>query len=67
MAPRDVELFEALAGDRLSDLGYERGATVISDEIAEVAERCRAWWQDKMARKARRRWRTVSVEPRAET
>ena len=59
MAERDLELFEALTGDLLTALGYERGATVISDEIAEIAQRCRAWWPN-------RRRRTVSAEPRAE-
>ena len=51
-SPREIELFEALAGDLLSDLGYESGATVISDEIVEVAERCRKWWQDTQAAQA---------------
>lgn len=62
MAKRDVELFEALAGDLLSDLGYEKGATVISDEIAEVAERCRTWWQGKMARRASRKRHAALAE-----
>ena len=58
MAPRDVELFEALAGDLLTDLGYERGAPGIKPEIADLAERCRTWWRGEMARrpaKARRK------------
>jgi hypothetical protein len=54
MAPRDVELFEALAGDLLSDLGYDRTTKVISTEITKVAEQCRAWWQGEMARRARK-------------
>jgi sulfotransferase family protein len=44
MSGRDIELFEALAGDLLSMLGYERAFQAISPEIAEVAERCRDWW-----------------------
>jgi hypothetical protein len=54
MAPRDVELFEALAGDLLSDLGYDRTTKVISNEITKVAEQCRAWWQGEMARRAQK-------------
>ena len=58
MERRDLELFEALAGDLLSDLGYERAVTRISPDVARVAERCRGWWQAERARreaKARRR------------
>jgi hypothetical protein len=45
MKPRDLELFEALAGDLLSALGYERGFATISPEIAARAEEHRRWWQ----------------------
>ena len=45
MKERDLELFEAIAGDLLSDLGYERAFDAISPEIAAVAERCRQWWE----------------------
>ena len=41
MGKRDLELFEAIAGDLLSALGYERGVATISPEIASVAGRCR--------------------------
>jgi len=44
MSARDIELFEALAGDLLDELGYERAAPTISPAIAEIAERCRAQW-----------------------
>lgn len=44
MAARDAELFEAIAGDLLGSLGYERRVPKISPEIAAVAERCRQWW-----------------------
>ncbi len=46
MSARDVELFEALAGDVLADYGYECSATGISEEIAGRAEWCRARWAD---------------------
>jgi len=42
LAPRDVELFEALAGDLLTELGYPRAYDSISPEITETAERCLA-------------------------
>jgi hypothetical protein len=45
MKPRDVELFEALAGDLLSDLGYERAFSAISPGITATAERYRDWWK----------------------
>jgi hypothetical protein len=51
MSTRDVALFEALAGDLLSALGYERGADSIPAEVQEVAARCRQWWRDEMARR----------------
>ncbi|MCI0676843.1 MAG: sulfotransferase, partial [Phycisphaerales bacterium] len=44
MSCRDQELFEALAGDLLLELGYELAVGKPSVEIAEVAARCRAWW-----------------------
>ncbi|MBA2442463.1 MAG: sulfotransferase [Rubrobacter sp.] len=45
MTERDLELFEALAGDLLSELGYERAVEAVSAETARVADRCREWWQ----------------------
>lgn len=44
MAERDVELFEALAGDLLSSLGYERAVPAVSSAMEVVAARCRSWW-----------------------
>ncbi len=55
MSARDLELFEALAGDLLSDLGYERAFNAISPTIAELAEECRAWWKTEMMRRSARR------------
>lgn len=48
MAPCDVELFEAISGDSLVALGYERSFGTISPEIAAVAERCRRWWESEI-------------------
>ena len=54
MAERDLELFEAIAGDLLSTLGYERAVETVSPEIAAVADRCRRWWESRMARRQAR-------------
>jgi hypothetical protein len=51
MSERDAELFEAIAGDLLSKLGYARAFEAISPRVAAVAERCEAWWEAEMARK----------------
>jgi hypothetical protein len=45
MAERDRELFQALAGDLLAELGYERSARRSSPEVATVADHCRRWWE----------------------
>jgi hypothetical protein len=43
-SPRDLQLFEALAGDLLESLGYPLAAGSVSADVAAVAERSRAWW-----------------------
>jgi sulfotransferase family protein len=50
MDPRDVELFEAIAGDLLVELGYERAFTRISPAVAAVADQCRSWWANPIRR-----------------
>ena len=50
MSDRDIELFEAIAGDVLTSLGYERRAERPSPEIVEIADRCRAWWRRNMSK-----------------
>ena len=42
MNERDLELFEALAGDLLSDLGYERAFASISTQMTAVADYCKS-------------------------
>ena len=44
MSARDIELFEALAGNLLDELGYERAVSTISPGIAKIAEHCREQW-----------------------
>jgi hypothetical protein len=51
MHPRDLELFEAIAGDLLDELGFERSVRRISPEIVRVAKDCSAWWEDMLARR----------------
>ncbi len=48
MAERDVELFEAIAGDTLLEAGYERAFEKFSPQILDVAQRCRDWWAANM-------------------
>jgi glycosyltransferase involved in cell wall biosynthesis len=49
MSKRDIELFEALAGDLLDELGYERTVQRISPDVAALAERCKRWWEAEIA------------------
>ena len=47
MAPGDVELFEAIAGDLLDALGYDRGTTVASVASRAKAAAANLGWQAK--------------------
>ena len=51
LAPRDVQLFEALAGDLLASLGYPLTEPEIPPEVSAVAERCERWWATEVERK----------------
>ncbi len=51
MHPRDLELFEAIAGDLLDELGFERSVRRISPKIVRVGKDCSAWWEDMLARR----------------
>ena len=44
MAPGDVELFEAIAGDLLTLLGYERACDSIPAAVEALGRRCRDAW-----------------------
>ena len=44
MIEKDLELFEAIAGELLSKLGYERAFKTISPKISAVADQCIGWW-----------------------
>jgi hypothetical protein len=65
MSERDVELFEALAGDRLAELGYDRVSSGISPAIHEVAESCSAWWRKMLERRAGKARRRVEASSQA--
>ena len=43
-----------LADTMGGELGYERGASTISPSVEAIAERCRAWWADHVARRHHR-------------
>jgi hypothetical protein len=45
LAPADAELFEALAGDLLSRLGYERAFEAVSPRVEALAARYRTAWE----------------------
>lgn len=47
----DLELFEALAGDLLSELGYPRGSPAASPAVAARARACAQWWNEEMERR----------------
>ena len=53
MAPADVKLFEALAGDLLSLLGYERAFPTVSADVARLADRCRKAWESELRERGR--------------
>lgn len=46
MKPDDAELFEALAGDLLFELGYPLSSGTTSPATLDVAQRCRTWWEE---------------------
>ena len=54
MAPRDLELFEAIAGDFLSELRCETRFDEIAPDTAATAQECEAWWNAEMAERRER-------------
>lgn len=48
MSARDLELFEALAGDLLDELGYERSVVTVSPRTSVLARSCQEWWDATM-------------------
>jgi hypothetical protein len=49
LCERDLQLFEALAGDLLDALGYPRATGPgIAPAVNTVADRCRVWWEQEL-------------------
>ena len=63
MAPRDLELFEAIAGDLLALLGYQRACDTPSDEVVELARRCKASWEAEVRKRRQRLATRVDLSP----
>ena len=49
MQAGDIEMFEALAGDLLSALGYQREFDVISPTVCADAQQFRSWFEANVA------------------
>ena len=60
MAADDFELFEAIAGDLLSELRYERNLDEVAPVAAATARECEAWWNAEMAARQERRERHLA-------
>lgn len=61
---RSIELFEALSGDLLKELGYPLKFKTHSPEILERACACSRWWKNSRARSTRPKLsRTVACSP----
>jgi hypothetical protein len=56
LSPRDLQLFEVLAGDLLASFGYALAAdTPAPPEVTATAERCERWWQTEVDHRTRAR------------
>jgi hypothetical protein len=51
MSERDTAVFEALAGDLLSSLGYERTTVVPPPAVRALAQRYRSRWEAELERR----------------
>lgn len=54
MSERDAEVFEALAGDLLSSLGYERATDSTGPAVRALAQRYRSRWETELERRRAR-------------
>jgi hypothetical protein len=50
MQSRDAELFEAIAGDLLEELGYGRSIEKVSRKVSDIAAQCCTCWEQQLAR-----------------
>ncbi len=62
LTDEDVALFDALAGELLAQLGYERSAADRSAQTSLTAEQCRMWWTKFVDNKSRRGKRKSDVD-----
>jgi hypothetical protein len=54
LSPRNQQLFEVLAGDVLTSLGYPLAVgTPAPPEVTATAERCEQWWQAEVDHRTR--------------
>jgi hypothetical protein len=54
LSPRDLELFETLAGDLLATLGYPLATeNEVSPHVKAAAERCQRWWETEVGHRSR--------------
>jgi hypothetical protein len=51
MPEQDIETFEAIVGDLLSSLGYERAFTEITPKVMDASQRFQSWWDSKHGKK----------------
>jgi hypothetical protein len=61
MARRDVELFEALAGDLLAICGYSPGVGVVSSEIEVLSGQLRSKWESELAERQAKKAKRLSM------
>lgn len=55
MRKADLEMFEAIAGDLLAGLHYERAIDRTSSEVAQMAESCSNVWREALVRQRKNR------------
>jgi hypothetical protein len=67
MAERDTELFEALAGDLLGDLGYERSESGVSAGITLLAQERQGQWEAEMMERGAKKLRRSALIKEAES
>ena len=55
MSEWDAEVFDVLAGDLLSSLGYERATRVPTPVVTALAHRYQSWWEAELERRRAKR------------
>lgn len=65
MDPRDVAVFDALAGDLLQELGYEVSSPSPGESVTARRDRALAWWDDWRAERRRKKERRAAAAAQA--